>query len=117
MKFCVITTIGIGGGNYATALDLKIEIDYTKPGVLTNFSDYLQKVGLDPMIILSMRQPVFTLGEIVILDSVGGRELDGNQRMPSKWDVGTEHFDNLEDALGCADTIINSGVQDAEDTR
>lgn len=115
MKFCVITSIG-EDGNYAVALDLKVEMSGGNPEVLRPFSEFCVAMNIPPMTILAMRKPVFTLGEIVILDDTGGRELVGNQRMPSKWDVGTEHFDNIEDALGCADTIINSGVQDAKDT-
>lgn len=47
---------------------------------------------------LRLRTPVFSLGEILILDS-DGRELNGRGRKPSRWGVTVEYFDNIEEAV------------------
>jgi hypothetical protein len=41
--------------------------------------------------------PVFTLGEILIIDNNDRTIPDG--RKPSKWDVGCEYFDDVESAI------------------
>lgn len=56
--------------------------------------------------ILSLRQPVFALGEIVITSS-GDREIVGGLRKASKWDVKVEEFDNIEDAVTRSQEITN----------
>jgi hypothetical protein len=55
---------------------------------------------------LTFRVPVFTYGEIVIVDS-GGRELTGPQRKASKWDVDYETFDSVEEALDLAMKLLS----------
>jgi hypothetical protein len=52
--------------------------------------------------------PVFSLGEILILDSCG-REIAGRGRKPSKWSVTYKEFDNLDDAIECANKILAEG--------
>ena len=47
---------------------------------------------------LNLRQPVFRLGEIIIVDG-DGRELVCDQRKASKWGVGWETFGSIEDAV------------------
>ena len=47
----------------------------------------------DPMLVISLRGPVFTIGEILVLDEKGGREVGGHGRKPGKWDVGLEYFE------------------------
>lgn len=51
--------------------------------------------------------PVFSLGEILILDSEYGRSIpDG--RKPSKWFVSYECFENLEDAVKRSKEVYNA---------
>lgn len=50
--------------------------------------------------------PVFSLGEVLILDG-SGREVVGMQRKPSKWSVETEEFDNLEDAITRSKEVLD----------
>ena len=50
--------------------------------------------------------PVFSLGEILILDSCG-REVAGRGRKPSKWIVNCQEFDNLDDAIVCAQKVLS----------
>lgn len=48
---------------------------------------------------LSLRQPIFNVGEILILDE-SGREIGYPQRKPGKWsNVGFDFYDNVQDAI------------------
>jgi hypothetical protein len=49
--------------------------------------------------LIEARLPVFCLGEIVILDRKGGREVAGRMRKPSKWFVEVEEFRSLKKAI------------------
>jgi hypothetical protein len=62
-----------------------------------------------PTAFLSFRTPVFTLGEIVIVDS-DGREVAGLQRKASKWSVEYEMFDTVEDAVSRAAEIDKATI-------
>lgn len=44
------------------------------------------------------RVEVFAKGEILILNE-DGREICGHMRKPGKWDVETEHFETIEEAI------------------
>lgn len=91
------------GGNMATALG---QIYATLDGHLT-----YQSLGMDG---INMAIPVFTLGEIMILDDDTGREVVGKGRKPSKWVVSIEHFQVLEEAVMCAeDTQANQPPEEA----
>jgi hypothetical protein len=59
-------------------------------------------------IYLSMRAPVFQLGEILFLDE-GGREVTTAMggRKPSKWMVETTTVDTLDEALALSDRVCN----------
>lgn len=87
MNFAVVTEIS--PEDYALALDIKVAGSGKK---LTPITDMIG-VGA-----IALRAPVFTLGEILILNE-DGRELAGAGRKPSKWYVTTEEFDSLEDAV------------------
>ena len=50
--------------------------------------------------------PVFTLGEILILDGPYGREIAGMRRKPSKWFVEVEEFSHLDDAIEKAQEVL-----------
>lgn len=93
MSFCVITEIPDANngdsGNLAAALDL-----YRVEGF--GMEETVKRI--DPLLSLSLRVPVFSLGEIIPVDSTG-REYGGYQRKPSKWFVGCEYFDTIEEAI------------------
>jgi hypothetical protein len=50
--------------------------------------------------------PVFSLGEILILDSCG-REVAGRGRKPWKWSVEYAVFDDLDKAIECAQKVLS----------
>lgn len=52
--------------------------------------------------LLILRVPVFVLGEILIVESVSGREIGGRGRKPAKWDVGYEEFVTEQSAVARA---------------
>jgi len=58
---------------------------------------------------LVFRQPVFMMGEILILDG-DGREIGGRMRKPDKWDVTIEIYRTIEDAVTRAEEVMR-GVQ------
>jgi len=62
--------------------------------------------GLSKEDIIDVRLPVFSLGEILILDNCG-REVAGRGRKPSKWIVNCQEFDNLDDAIACAQKVLS----------
>jgi hypothetical protein len=51
------------------------------------------------------KRQVFELGEILILDGEYGREVAGRGRKPYKWFVECKHFDNIEQAVECANSL------------
>ena len=57
-----------------------------------------EDVGMDVGTALALRQPVFGLEEILILD-MDGREVSGRGRKPGKWGVEIEEFDATYDGL------------------
>lgn len=48
----------------------------------------------------------FERGEIVVLTKNGGHEPFGEQRKPSKWDVGEEHCATLAEAMACRASVL-----------
>jgi hypothetical protein len=61
-----------------------------------------------PHLAPAFRVPVFTKGEILVLDSVG-REVAGELRRPDKWDVETRAFNTLAAAIAYANGILRPG--------
>ncbi len=57
---------------------------------------------------LHMRAEVFEVSEILILDNETGREVSGQGRKPSKWDVEVEEFSKIEDAIKRAREVATS---------
>ena len=55
------------------------------------------------------RTQVFELGEILILEGEGEREVGGRGRKPSKWDVDVEYFDTLDEAVECSRATTHDG--------
>lgn len=76
--------------DYALALDIQVAGEGEQLSPITRF--------LGPAALLSLRAPVFTLGEILLLDE-DGREVDGPGRKPSKWGVSIQEFETLDDAV------------------
>jgi hypothetical protein len=101
MKFGVITEVPNDSpaalvGNLATALGQ----------VFTDRGE-----AINPMQSLMLRVPVFTLGEILVLDD-DGREIAGAGRKPDKWDVRCETFDEIGPAVERAKGIVWGSVVD-----
>ena len=71
------------------------------------FYDDEENDGISREDVVHVCLPVFSLGEILILD-VTGREVAGRNRKPSKWFVTCEEFDNLDDAVDCAQKLLYS---------
>jgi hypothetical protein len=55
--------------------------------------------------ILCLRQPVFNVGEILILDA-GGREVGYPGRKPRKWSVETEAVETLAEAAALSHRVM-----------
>ncbi len=93
MRFAVIVRVppGPDKGNLALVLPVFRDIGGVDEPAL-------------PVLGLSLRAPVFSLGEVLILGE-DGRELTGHGRKPSKWDVGVEIFDTVEAAVERAQKV------------
>lgn len=58
---------------------------------------------------LSMREPVFHVGEVLILDE-SGREIGYPGRKPSKWYVEVVELDSLEEAHALARKVLDESL-------
>lgn len=87
-------------GNYAAATNLRI-----REG---NGPYEVPDPDLDVALFLKFGQPVFSLGEILVLDD-SGREVAGLGRKPSKWRVTYELFYDIALAVERAREV--SGVE------
>jgi hypothetical protein len=109
-SYGVVTSTGDPrtGGNMATPIG---EIF-----IATGGGDGTECRPLDLLSQMSLRAPVFTVGEVLLLDS-SGREISGRGRKPSKWVVEVEYCDTLEEALTVVDrllTELNAETEEAE---
>lgn len=97
-EFAVITSIEEGGG---LAFGLDVFVVAEKGTEETDYRDkhvrVLDKYG--PEVALALRVPVFTVGEILILDVDSGREAASPGRKPSKWFVTYETFSDVNAAV------------------
>lgn len=59
----------------------------------------------NPALALYLRVPVFTVGEMFVLDH---NDRDPMGRKPSKWDVDVEVFTDLDEAVRCARAVAAS---------
>lgn len=105
--FGVITRVAdpATSGNLAAELDLYVE---TVPCNKTNnFVAEIRTLAdvMGAWFLLALRKPVFSIGEILILDG-NGREIGYPGRKPSKWDVECEEFDTLADAANRAREVL-----------
>ena len=103
LEFAVVTALPDDPtGNTAAAFGLMRRTD---PG--GSQAKYEEVTGPDLITLaLGFGIPVFTLGEILILDRTTGREVDGRGRNPSKWAVTVERFDALEDAVARSAAVL-----------
>ena len=107
MKFQVITKVpneeeAAQGGNLAAVLDLWQVDPAGQYGI--------ECTRVDPMAtLLTLRAPVFYIGEILIIDG-DGREVAGLGRKASKWTVSTEEFDDLDAAVARARQAMSDRV-------
>jgi hypothetical protein len=106
-EIVVVTRAPRTSGNMAMGgMSLYIETEQASQGngwipEVESFMEWLKgNIGADEFvgIMLSLREPVFEVGEILFLDS-NGREVIGAGRKPDKWDIGVQHVDSLEDAI------------------
>jgi hypothetical protein len=114
--FSVITKVpknSDDGNKYDDLLirDRKKEADPTSVANL-GYRSYREVCESDDMVnipdddVIDVSLSVFSLGEILILESTYGREIAGKGRKPSKWSVDTKEFDNLDDAIECARKVL-----------
>lgn len=99
-SYGVVTAVPEGKdvrGNLALKLDL-----YLDSGVGETPQRLVDAMGVDMM--MTMRAPVFNVGEILLLDG-SGREIGYPGRKPGKWDVTVESFGSLTEALDCLEKV------------
>ena len=104
MGYTVITRVPDGKkmGNLAITLDTVIEVE--QPSESNGWNGVYQSVVEQfGMAALSLRAPVFRLGEVIQLDA---NDRDQFTRKPSKWDVETETFDDAVEAFARARQVI-----------
>jgi hypothetical protein len=92
-------------GNLAMAFTPLIE-QIEQPRESNDYKGKYRKVDFG-LAFLNLRQPVFQLGEIVIVNS-DGREVICDGRKASKWFVEYEEFDNIEDAIRRSQEVTNA---------
>lgn len=122
IQFAVITEIPTDYGNYACS-ELLINPYVDKHVVGANivveppefdehlFADAIRfrdsgatTIDLTKKQMLMCNTPVFRLGEILVIGDCDRTIPDG--RKPSKWNVGCEYFDNIEDAVKRARGVV-----------
>ena len=105
MKFLVITKVPPpeSGGNMAVPMDIYIRIENDPEGRCEPLPNNIQAA-----LFLGCAQPVFTLGEILIVGE-DGREVAGRGRKPSKWSVEVETFDDVRAAVHRARQVQAAG--------
>lgn len=109
MRFQVITKVPDpadgDAGNMALGLGCYMETEQasSENGWKATLVSIPELLG-NPMAVLMLRQPVFSLGEVVIVDE-GGRELVCGQRKADKWDVQYETFDSIDEAVRRAQEV------------
>lgn len=99
-KFEVVTKV------YETDLAIPMNDLYAVQGERTQETGWVEPVEkLNIIQMIGLRQSVFHLGEIIIINE-NGREVAAPGRKADKWSVDTEVFDNLEDAVKRAEEVI-----------
>jgi hypothetical protein len=113
-EIVVVTRAPMDSGNMAMNLDTYIQTEQASEsndwkGKIERFSEWIMH-SMDRNaaigIMLSLRQPVFHVGEILFLDSIG-RSVIGTDRKPDKWDVDVQTVDTLEEAIALSRSLTH----------
>lgn len=98
ITYGVITAVAEppNSGNMATAIDVHVVIE---KGPINE--KVVPLMSVNPNAALTLRVPVFTAGEILILGE-DGREVAPPGRKPDKWQVQYEEFDDVHEAIARA---------------
>lgn len=109
-EFAVVVDVPTGDritGNLATALDIYRVVEERRAE-----NEYVETVVPVPIEVgLGLREPVFNVGEILILDR-SGREVGYPGRKPSKWDVRCEFFDDLDLAVKRSKEVFEESLRE-----
>lgn len=101
MRFTVVTKVE--GGNMATAIGQVHQQDQ-RPGEANDYMGTYKPV--EPLVALQLFLPVWSVGEIVVLDENDRTIPDG--RKPSKWFIETEDFDTVEEAVARSLEVVRA---------
>jgi len=112
--FAVITQVSVYPSNHALMdTDIWIDGQFTPDGKAVCLTGELEAGGdlrqqQERLALwISLRTPVFSVGEILILGP-DGREIGSPGRKPSKWGVTCEHFDDLDTAVARALEVMDA---------
>lgn len=61
--------------------------------------------------VIDAKVEVFQVGEVLICDSVGEREIPYPGRKPSKWTVSYERYDDIQEALKRSVDVFNQSLK------
>lgn len=119
--YAVVTSVAdpATGGNMAGASDLFGLWYVAEPmDESNNYTERLSKVDVDgmrfhddhgaPLRLWDLRMPAFHVGEILILDEPGGREVGYPGRKPSKWFVEVAEYADLDTAVTRAREVLDA---------
>lgn len=107
--FAVVTDAPQGEGNLAAAIDTYMVVDFASPQ--NNYRDTVAQLA--PQHALGLRQPVFHVGEILILDLESGREVGYPGRKPAKWQIEIEEFGmDLHGAIARAAEVFGESLRE-----
>jgi hypothetical protein len=115
MRFGVITKVcdPTSGGNLCTAAGQVFLDPQAKGGSFDDPHLSLGEALGQRMLELYVQVPVFTVGELLVLD---GNDRDQMGRKPSKWDVTCEEFNDIESAAARARAVADGdGAGDSRD--
>lgn len=102
--FAVITAVQVDDmSNMYDDIGYTAKDEYKDPVVVV--PDTMPK-GLARKRMVRVKLPAFTLGEILIVDSRYGRELDGIGRAPRKWGVTYRMFRKVDRAVACSQAVM-----------
>jgi hypothetical protein len=106
-KFAVITKIPADGNcSDELLVPRKFKTGWDSGGEVEEelFTTIDNPTAEDVIRMIRVRLPVFSLGEILIVNDIG-REFAGKGRKPSKWNVEYEEFDTIEQAIDRAKAL------------
>ena len=112
MIYAVITGLGRRGPWYHELLVPRIGDERWRNGhiewkeMLTQAEPW--DVEIETRRTVEVRLQAFVLGEILILDKPGGREVAGLTRKPSKWFIEYEEYESIDAAVCRAKQILEN---------